>query len=80
LIGPDLLRKTRREEERLATGWTYEPPTFYETNNFVDLPIARDAPHVQRCCYVTPHITPERRVTSQVSSTVVLASSAAAGN
>ena len=24
--------KIRQEEKRLAAGWTYEPPTFYETN------------------------------------------------
>jgi aryl-alcohol dehydrogenase-like predicted oxidoreductase len=30
LGGRYLLRKIRREEERLAAGWTYEPPTFYE--------------------------------------------------
>jgi hypothetical protein len=25
-------RKIRQEEKRLAEGWTYEPPTFYERN------------------------------------------------
>ena len=25
-------RKVRQEEKRLASGWTYEPPTFYERN------------------------------------------------
>jgi hypothetical protein len=23
----------KREERRLQNGWTYEPPTFYETNS-----------------------------------------------
>jgi len=32
LVGRYLHRTLRREEERLANGWTYEPPTFYETN------------------------------------------------
>ncbi|HID75683.1 MAG TPA: radical SAM protein [Planctomycetaceae bacterium] len=32
LGGPYVLWKTRREAKRLASGWTYEPPTFYEAN------------------------------------------------
>ncbi|MGB5488553.1 MAG: cobalamin-dependent protein [Lysobacterales bacterium] len=32
LIGRYLYRTLRREEKRLENGWTYEPPTFYETN------------------------------------------------
>jgi hypothetical protein len=28
--------KMRREERRLARGWTYEPPTFYERNEAVE--------------------------------------------
>jgi len=32
LGGRYVLRTIRREEKRLARGWTYEPPTFYETN------------------------------------------------
>jgi radical SAM superfamily enzyme YgiQ (UPF0313 family) len=32
LGGPYVLWKLRREEKRLAAGWTYEPPTFYEKN------------------------------------------------
>ena len=31
--GRYLLRKIRKEEKRLATGWTYEPPTFYEKSH-----------------------------------------------
>jgi radical SAM superfamily enzyme YgiQ (UPF0313 family) len=32
-VGGWVLRRTlRREEKRLARGWTYEPPTFYEKN------------------------------------------------
>ena len=30
--GRYVLRKLRQEQRRLADGWTYEPPTFYETN------------------------------------------------
>ena len=34
LLGPMLLWSTRREERRLATGHTYEPPTFLERRNW----------------------------------------------
>ena len=30
--GPPLLKDLRAEETRMAEGWTYEPPTFYEVN------------------------------------------------
>ena len=32
LVGRYLYRTLIREEKRLENGWTYEPPTFYETN------------------------------------------------
>ena len=32
VAGRYVYRKMRREEKRLARGWTYEPPTFYERN------------------------------------------------
>ena len=41
-----LLRAMRREDRRLARGWTYEPPTFYEVNEAaaaLDLPVWRRA-------------------------------------
>ena len=31
--GRRLYRLLRREEQRLQQGWTYEPPTFYDTNS-----------------------------------------------
>jgi hypothetical protein len=34
-LGPILLWSTRREENRLAKGRTYEPPTFVERRNWV---------------------------------------------
>ena len=34
LGGPLLLWASRREERRLASGWTYEPPTFLERTNW----------------------------------------------
>ena len=36
LAGPFVLWKVRQEEKRLAAGWTYEPPTFYERNDAVE--------------------------------------------
>ncbi|MBD3284552.1 hypothetical protein GF395_03895 [Candidatus Uhrbacteria bacterium] len=35
LGGRYLLRTLRQEEKRLRDGWTYEPPTFYETNGLL---------------------------------------------
>jgi len=32
IVGRYLYHTLRREERRLENGWTYEPPTFYETN------------------------------------------------
>jgi hypothetical protein len=34
-LGPILLWSARREENRLAAGRTYEPPTFVERRNWV---------------------------------------------
>ncbi len=34
LAGPVVYRLLRREEKRLASGWTYQPPSFVETRNF----------------------------------------------
>jgi radical SAM superfamily enzyme YgiQ (UPF0313 family) len=34
VLGPVLLWRTRREEKRLASGCTYEPPTFIERRNW----------------------------------------------
>lgn len=33
VAAPFVLEKIREEENRLASGWTYEPPTFYEKND-----------------------------------------------
>ncbi len=32
-VGPVLLAALWLEQRRLDRGWTYEPPTFYETNS-----------------------------------------------
>src|SRR5271157_1601942 len=52
LGGPYVYWKLLREEKRLAAGWTYEPPTFYEKNGACHDTAA--AP----CRYVTPEIEP----------------------
>ena len=49
--GPYVLWKLRREEKRLAAGWTYEPPTFYERND-----ACGELDGAQRCRYVTPQV------------------------
>ena len=36
ISGRYLYRMLRREERRLESGWTYEPPTYYETNQAGD--------------------------------------------
>ncbi len=51
LGGPYVAWKIRREERRLAAGWTYEPPTFYEINEAADPGEYRTA---LRCSYVIP--------------------------
>jgi radical SAM superfamily enzyme YgiQ (UPF0313 family) len=45
--------KVRREEKRLAAGWTYEPPTFYEKNA-----ACQDLSGATLCRYVTPQTAP----------------------
>ncbi len=44
IVGRHLFRKLQEEQSRLASGWTYEPPTFYETN---ERAISGDAVYVQ---------------------------------
>jgi hypothetical protein len=44
-----VLWKIRREEKRLASGWTYEPPTYYEKNDACE-----ELAAAARCRYVTP--------------------------
>jgi len=50
-----VLRKIRQEEKRLAIGWTYEPPTFYERNQ-----AESDKPDVPLCRYATPRVVPPK--------------------
>ena len=48
-----VLRKIRQEEKRLAAGFSYEPPTFYERNDAVT-----DRPEVPLCHSATPLAIP----------------------
>jgi hypothetical protein len=50
--GPYVYWKLLREAKRLAAGWTYEPPTFYEKN------AACQDSSVAPCWYVAPSIAP----------------------
>jgi radical SAM superfamily enzyme YgiQ (UPF0313 family) len=51
--GPLVLRQIRKEEKRLASGWTYEPPTFYERNATVG-----DRPEADLCQSALPRVAP----------------------
>jgi len=53
--GPYVLWKIRREQKRLAAGWTYEPPTFYEKNYDGDR-AGLDGKAAAMCQYVTPAV------------------------
>ncbi len=61
LGGRYVLRRLKQEAKRLAQGWTYEPPTFYETNCRVDQPEASGAGHPQPCRFVEPHFSASAR-------------------
>lgn len=52
--GPALARLIRDEEERLAAGWTYEPPTFYEVNAAFRQRFSGECPGAEPCRYVMP--------------------------
>jgi hypothetical protein len=46
-----VLNRMRKEEKRLAAGWTYEPPTFYEKN-------FEDSSSAARCRFVETSQSP----------------------
>jgi radical SAM superfamily enzyme YgiQ (UPF0313 family) len=51
LGGPYVWWKLRAEEKRLAAGWTYEPPTFYEKNE-----ACKQSEEAKACRYVVPRV------------------------
>ena len=57
VFGAKYLRpKIREEELRLAQGWTYEPPTFYEANDAF-LASTPDGQPPQRARYVASRVS-----------------------
>jgi hypothetical protein len=52
--GRYVLRRLKQEAKRLAQGWTYEPPTFYETNCHVDPSDVGRTRRPQPCRFVEP--------------------------
>jgi radical SAM superfamily enzyme YgiQ (UPF0313 family) len=72
VLGPYVLWKSRREEKRLSRGWTYEPPTFYETNHPADPPVDGDGPRPVPCSYVTPRVFPKPPARRPVAEPVSL--------
>ena len=60
--------KIRREERRLAGGWTYEPPTFYEVNEAVD---PGEYPTASQCSYVTSQVADPSASPDELSSALV---------
>jgi radical SAM superfamily enzyme YgiQ (UPF0313 family) len=57
-------QKIREEEQRLAEGWTYEPPMFYDANDAaLALPRGGDPP--QRVRYVVPQVLPEETTSTR---------------
>jgi len=58
--GPYVHRKIRREERRLARGWTYEPPTFYEHNEAAWALSRRFCQSATLCRYVIARVVPPR--------------------
>jgi radical SAM superfamily enzyme YgiQ (UPF0313 family) len=56
--GRYLLWKMRREERRLARGWTYEPPTFYEQNEAGRASAPATGPQAKLCRPVSCRAVP----------------------
>jgi radical SAM superfamily enzyme YgiQ (UPF0313 family) len=68
LGGPYVLHKIRREEKRLAAGWTYEPPTFCDRNE-----ACRDRPDAELCRHVTPTAPTRLAEDSQLAAEPLIA-------
>jgi hypothetical protein len=60
LVGRFLLTTMHREERRLRRGWTYEPPTFYETNRPEEARRNGSACVPSLCRWVEPRLRDER--------------------
>jgi len=64
-----VLRKIRAEAKRLAEGWTYEPPTFYERNEHCADRL--DLPECRYCTPLEPATTARPQTTAELPATVV---------
>ena len=62
--GQYVLRKIRKEEKRLAAGWTYEPPTFYEKNHWYGDRDSGDGTGFASCRFVTPRVLKPKTTTA----------------
>jgi hypothetical protein len=74
--GRYVLRKLRQEQKRLAEGWTYEPPTFYETNVEHDSPAAGGLSERPKHCHC---VCPPKRAATTTPGPVQLPESALVG-
>ncbi len=63
--GRYVLRAMRREEKRLAAGWTYEPPTEFESNSASLSPKAQPCRSVGADAISAPVVTPASESESQ---------------
>ena len=66
-----VLRKIRAEEKRLAEGWTYEPPTFYERNFSPATPAGKSTYEATLCHCVSAGTSPLSPADSEDSETKV---------
>jgi hypothetical protein len=60
-----VLRQLRKEDKRLAAGFSYEPPTFYERNEaaaaWSDVPLCRSAAPLAPPAKPAPISSPARK-------------------
>ena len=56
VLGPAILAAMHLEERRLRRGWTYEPPTFYETNRPEEAGRTTSGEARSLCRWVAPRV------------------------
>jgi len=61
-----VLAKMRKEEKRLAAGWSYEPPTFYEKN----APAAAEGGSKAECCRSVTACRPPRPAVKEAAPAI----------
>ena len=65
LGGPFVYGRIRREQRRLAAGRTYEPPTFYESNDACAASTGHGRPMAVRSGFVAPRADDDHRARSR---------------